>query len=48
MDYRTVSCPVAEAMLADGFSLAIDPAMTDEIITQTATAVAKVARHFAT
>jgi len=47
MDYRTVSCPVAEAMLADGFSLAINPAMTDEIITQTATAVAKVARYFA-
>jgi dTDP-4-amino-4,6-dideoxygalactose transaminase len=47
MDYRTVQCPVAEAMLADGVSLAISPAMTDEVASQTAEAVAKVARHFA-
>jgi perosamine synthetase len=47
MDYRTVSCPVAEAMLADGVSLPISPTMSDEFIDQTATALAKVARHFA-
>ena len=46
MDYRTVTCPVAEAMLADGISLPISPALTDEIIDQTAEALAKVARHF--
>ena len=47
MDYRTVKCPVAEEMLADGISLAISPVMTDEIIDQTAEALAKVARHYA-
>jgi len=47
MDYRTVKCPVAEAMLVDGISLPISPALTDEIIDQTAEALAKVARHFA-
>jgi hypothetical protein len=34
-------------MLTDGISLAISPAMPDEVATQTAEAVAKVARHFA-
>ena len=47
MDYREVSCPITEAVLADSVSLPINPAMTDEIIDQTAAAVAKVARHFA-
>lgn len=47
MDYRTVRCPVAEAMLADGISLPISPALTDEIIDQTADALAKVARFYA-
>lgn len=47
MDYRTVKCPVAESMLADGVSLPISPALTDEIIDQTADALAKVARYFA-
>jgi dTDP-4-amino-4,6-dideoxygalactose transaminase len=46
MDYRTVRCPAAEAMVAEGVSLPISPAMTDEIAAQTATAVAKVAHHF--
>jgi dTDP-4-amino-4,6-dideoxygalactose transaminase len=46
MDYRTVKCPVAEAMLADGISLPISPALTDEIIDQTAEALAKVVGHF--
>ncbi|HYD82743.1 MAG TPA: DegT/DnrJ/EryC1/StrS family aminotransferase, partial [Opitutus sp.] len=47
MDYRTVVCPVAEAMLADGVSLPITPALTDETIARIAEALAKVARHFA-
>lgn len=48
MDYRQVSCPITEAVLADSISLPINPSLTDEIVDQTATAVAKVARHFAT
>jgi len=48
VDYRTVRCPNAEAMLAEGISVPISPALTDEIIDQTAEAFAKVARHFAT
>jgi perosamine synthetase len=47
MDYRRVNCPVTEAVLADSISLAINPALTEEIIDQTAAAVAKVARHYA-
>ncbi|WP_415910960.1 DegT/DnrJ/EryC1/StrS family aminotransferase [Oleiharenicola sp. Vm1] len=47
MDYRTVRCPAAEALLATGISLPISPALTDEIVDQTAAAIAKVARHFA-
>ena len=48
MDYRTVRCPAAEAMLAAGISLPISPAMNAEIVDQTADALAKVARHYAT
>ena len=47
MDYRTVHCPVAEAMLADGISLPISPSLSDELVDQTADALAKVARHYA-
>ncbi|HUG12799.1 MAG TPA: DegT/DnrJ/EryC1/StrS family aminotransferase [Opitutaceae bacterium] len=47
MDYRTVKCPAAESMLAEGVSLPISPALTDEIIDETADALAKVARSFA-
>jgi dTDP-4-amino-4,6-dideoxygalactose transaminase len=47
MDYRQVSCPVTEAVLADSISLPINPALTDEIVDQTAAAVAKVARFYA-
>ena len=47
MDYRTVSCPVAEAMLTDGVSLPISPTMSDAFIDQTANALEKVTRHFA-
>jgi dTDP-4-amino-4,6-dideoxygalactose transaminase len=46
MDYRTVQCPAAETLLADGISLPLSPALTDEIIDQTAEALTKVARHF--
>lgn len=47
MDYRKVSCPVAEAMLNDSLSFPISPTMSDEFMDQTADAVAKVVRHFA-
>lgn len=47
LDYRLVSCPVAEAMLADGISLPISPALTDALVDQTADALAKVARYYA-
>lgn len=47
IDYRTVRCPQAEAMLADGISVPINPGLTDELIDQTVVAFAKVARHFA-
>ncbi len=47
MDYRRVHCPAAEAMLAEGISVPISPALTDPIIDQTADAIAKVARHYA-
>jgi hypothetical protein len=33
-------------MLADGVSVPISPAMTDELVDQTAEAIAKVARYF--
>lgn len=46
MDYRQVSCPVAEAVLADSISFAINPSLTEEIMDQTAAAVAKVARFY--
>jgi len=48
MDYRTVKCLAAETMLAEGVSLPISPALTNEIIDETAGALAKVARHFGT
>ena len=47
MDYRTVRCPHAEAMLADGVSLPLSPAMPVEVAVQSAEAIAKVARAFA-
>jgi dTDP-4-amino-4,6-dideoxygalactose transaminase len=47
MDYRSVKCPAAEQMLAEGVSLPISPALTDQIIDETADALAKVARNFA-
>ncbi|MEO6005112.1 MAG: DegT/DnrJ/EryC1/StrS family aminotransferase [Opitutus sp.] len=47
MDYRTIRCPVAEAMLADAISFPINPAMTDDFVDQTANALAKVAMYYA-
>ena len=47
MDYRTVRCPVAEAMLADSVSLPLTPAMPEAMAVETAHAIDKVARHFA-
>lgn len=47
MDYRTVKCPAAEALITTGISLPINPAMTDPIIDQTASALAKVTRFYA-
>jgi perosamine synthetase len=46
VDYRNVHCPMAEAMLADGISIPITPALTDELVDQTANAIIKVAEHF--
>jgi dTDP-4-amino-4,6-dideoxygalactose transaminase len=46
MDYRTVSCPVAEAMLADSVSLPITPAMPEAVALETAAAIDKVARYY--
>jgi perosamine synthetase len=48
MDYRAVNCPAAEALISTGVSLPISPAMTDLIIDQSAAALAKVARFYAT
>jgi dTDP-4-amino-4,6-dideoxygalactose transaminase len=47
MDYRSVKCPAAEQMLAQGMSLPISPALTEQIIDETADAIAKVARNLA-
>ncbi len=47
MDYRSVHCPVAEAMLADSVSLPITPALPEAAAIETAEAVNKVARYYA-
>lgn len=46
MDYRQVSCPVAEAILADGVTLPINEAMTDTYVEKVALAIGTVARKF--
>jgi perosamine synthetase len=46
VDYRQVSCPVAEQMLAEGVSLPINPAFSAEHMDQTADAIAKVAGFY--
>lgn len=47
MDYRSVRCPAAEAMLAECLSVPIHPGLTDAYIDQVVAACDKVARHFA-
>ncbi len=47
MDYTRVSCPVAEAILADGVTLPINEAMSDAYIEKVARAIRTVAEHAA-
>ncbi len=47
MDYGKTSCPEAEAILADGIRVTIHQAMTEDFVERMATAVSKVARHYA-
>lgn len=47
MDYRTVSCPTAEAVLADGITLPINEAMTPAYIGKVALALTTLAHRFA-
>jgi len=48
MDYRTVRCPVAEAVLADSIVLPLNEAMSPAYIDKVGRAVATVARRLAT
>jgi dTDP-4-amino-4,6-dideoxygalactose transaminase len=47
MDYTKVSCPEAESILTTGIRITIHEAMSDEFIDDVATAIRKVAAHFA-
>jgi perosamine synthetase len=47
MDYRAVSCPVAEALLADCLTCVLHEGMPDAYIDEVGVAFAKVLRHFA-
>lgn len=47
MDYRSVSCPTAEAILADGVTLPLNEAMTTGYLDKVARALTTVARRFA-
>jgi len=47
MDFTKHSCPEAEAILKTGIKLTIHEAMTEEYILGVATAIRKVARHYA-
>lgn len=47
VDYNQVSCPEAEAILADGVRIAINESMTEKYVDSVARAVAKVANHYA-
>jgi perosamine synthetase len=47
MDYTKESCPEAEAILRTGVRLTIHEAMTEEYVLGAATAIEKVARHYA-
>lgn len=46
MDYRSVECPTAEAILRDGITLPINEAMTDGYIDKVALAIDAVAKRF--
>jgi dTDP-4-amino-4,6-dideoxygalactose transaminase len=46
MDYRSVECPTAEAILRDGITLPINEAMTDGYIDKVARAIDAVAKRF--
>ena len=45
MDYRAVSCPVAEAILEDCLVLKLNEAMSDSYLEKVARAVTTVARR---
>ena len=47
MDYSKHRCPEAEAILETGVRIVIHEAMTEEYILGVATAVKKVAQHYA-
>lgn len=47
MDYRQVSCPVAEAILTDGVTLPLNEAMSDAYIEKVARAFRTVAQQCA-
>lgn len=46
MDYSTVSCPVAEAILKDSVRVTINENMSDAFIRSVGEAIKKVARHY--
>jgi dTDP-4-amino-4,6-dideoxygalactose transaminase len=47
MNYRAVSCPVAEAILQDGVKLTVNEAMTESYVTKVVSAVRQVAARLA-
>jgi dTDP-4-amino-4,6-dideoxygalactose transaminase len=47
MDYTKVSCPEAEAILKTGIRLTIHENMSEEYVLSVATAVRKIASHYA-
>ena len=47
MDYRSVSCPVAEAIIADCLTLRLNEAMPDAYLAKVARAIQAVAARFA-
>lgn len=47
MNYRAVSCPVAEAILLDGVKLTVNEAMTESYVTKVVSAVRQVSARLA-
>ena len=45
MDYRSVSCPVADSILADCVKLTINEAMSDDYVEKIARAVRTVTKR---